>query len=285
MRWSVINPSLSHSGNRRVYNRRRRSVISSPSRSRSERDREAMLQRIMQDSSPSRSRSERDREAMLQRIMQDSSSSPLRSANNREITALTFTFGGEVGKFLADTIKIGEGSRETISKTQMLLPRNYNAENLFWLGMFIHEAARIWQQNTGRYTQHEGGNIYDNEQVHSSGLSSGQHALAVRDWFYLNYGNEYGLIGTGPNQMPLDRLRTIILGVEVKYQPKFRSRNRGGDIAALLQTVNNRHGRVIKEIRDPKLLQRGIRTRQQIVPSSDTRIRYRTNDRMRRRSV
>ena len=285
MRWSVINPSLSHSGNRRVYNRRRRSVISSPSRSRSERDREAMLQRIMQDSSPSRSRSERDREAMLQRIMQDSSSSPLRSANNREITALTFTFGGEVGKFLADTIKIGEGSRETISKTQMLLPRNYNAENLFWLGMFIHEAARIWQQNTGRYTQYEGGNIYDNEQVHSSGLSSGQYALAVRDWFYLNYGNEYGLIGTGPNQMPLDRLRTIILGVEVKYQPKFRSRNRGGDIAALLQTVNNRHGRVIKEIRDPKLLQRGIRTRQQIVPSSDTRIRYRTNDRMRRRSV
>ena len=31
-----------------------------------------------------------------------------------------------------------------------LLP-DYGVENLWWLGVFIHEACRIWQRNTGRH--------------------------------------------------------------------------------------------------------------------------------------
>ena len=240
-------------------------------------------------------------EAVEQRIQQRTSSqSQWRSVDGREDVALQFTFGVEVGMFLAGIIKIGEGSRQIVGKTQMLLPRRYNSENLGSLGIFIHEAVRIWQQNTGRHTKGLGSVIYRYEQLNSLNLDSGQHAAAVKDWFYVNYGMEYRRIGSGANKMSLDRLWEIILSVldlGDEHRSKFKTKNRGGEKGALQQIVNNHYACVIKEIRNPKLLQRETPTRQRTVsipdtqthqgtvPSPDTRIRYLTNARTRRRSV
>ena len=229
-----------------------------------------------------------------------SSQAQRRSVDNRELSALTFTFGDEVGNFFAETIKVGEGSIGTISKTEISLPPDYRSKELSWLGTFIYGATRIWQQHTGRYNSDARGAVYRHRQLRASNPGSEQHAEAVKQWFYVNYGDEYGLIGTDPHQMSLGRLRALILGGmdrEVTPRSRLRSRTRGGDIADLQQIVNNRHGWIIDEIRDPSLLLWEIRRRGRTTPrpailtgedimrGERPRIRYRTNDRMRRRSV
>ena len=196
----------------RVYGRHRRPMISSRSRSRTDRDREAMRQQIMQGSSSSLFRSGSGRVWGRLHDSTTSSEPQWRSVDNRELSALTFTFGTEVGNFLADTIKVGEGGIETISKTELSLPPGYRSKELSSLAYFIHGATRIWQLHTGRYNSVARGAVYRHRQLHSSNLDSGQHAEAVKQWFYINYGDEYDLIGTGPHQMSLNRLRTIILG-------------------------------------------------------------------------
>ena len=284
----------------RVYGRHRRPMISSRSRSRTDRDREFMRQQIMQGSSSSLFRSGSGRVWGRLHDSTTSSEPQWRSVDNRELSALTFTFGTEVGNFLADTIKVGEGGIETISKTELSLPPGYRSKELSSLAYFIHGATRIWQLHTGRYHNVARGAVYRHRQLHSSNLDSGQHAEAVKQWFYINYGDEYDLIGTEPHQMSLNRLRTIILGVmdgEVTPRSRLRSRTRGRDIADLQQIVDDRYGWIIDEIRDPNLLPQGTRIHQVKAASQGTltpedimrgeapRIRYRTNDRMQRRLV
>ena len=312
-----INPITS-----RVSGRHRRPVISSRSRSRTERDREALRQQIIHGSSPSPVRSgiggvwgrvqeptaspssvlESGNRGVWGRVQDPTTASQgqWRSVDNRELSALTFTFGDEVGNFLADTIRVGEGGIETISKTEISLPPDYRPKELSWLGYFIHGATRIWQQHTGRYNSVARGAVYRHRQLRSSNLDSGQHAEAVKQWFYINYGDAYDLIGTGPHQMSLNRLRTIILGDvdrEVTPRSRLRSRTRGRGIADLRQIVNDRHGWIIDEIRDPNLLpqttrihqvkasSQGTLTPEDIMRGEEPRIRYRSNDRMRRRLV
>ena len=304
-RSSSSSSSQARSGNSRTTTRRR-STPSSLSQSRAKRDLRTIEQQISQRASRSQSRAaatrsrgsgtsseSRSRSASQQVSSQSqnsttSSQNQWRSVDGREDGALTFTFGDEVGKFLADTIKIGAGNGEIVSKTQMLLPPNYNAKNMKPLGDFIYKAARIWQQNTGLYTVYRGEAGYHYKQLYKSHLHSGQHAAAVKDWFYVNYGVRYNRIGSGAVQMSLDELWPIILDVldlDDNHRSKFKTKNRGGEKGALQQIVNNHYACVIKEIRNPKLLQRETPTRQRTVSIPDTQIRYLTNARTRRRSV
>ena len=128
-----------------------------------------------------------------------------RPVNDRETDALEYTFGVEVGNFLIDIIKIEyDPILVTIPKkgrvrtdTEIKLRSEYNPENLRWLGIFIHEAAHIWQRETKRHRTGESGKNYrySKAQVRTLNLEKEQHARAVQDWFYVNYGIKSGLIG------------------------------------------------------------------------------------------
>ena len=156
----------------------------------------------------------------------DSSHNQGRSVDGAETVALTFTFGDTVAKFLAETIRIKPGEGETVSKTQMFLPQDYSSTDLVSLGNFIFNAARIWQQNTGRYINDENVNLlelvargregiedvkegiaqllfgsddesgieidhaYHYKQLYLLKFSSMQHAEAVKHWFYVSYSIE-----------------------------------------------------------------------------------------------
>ena len=74
-----------------------------------------------------------------------------RSPNDQEATALIFTFGDTVGKNLIDMIEIGQESGETGGKIRIVLPDNYNPDNLESLGVFICKATRVWQKKVGLY--------------------------------------------------------------------------------------------------------------------------------------
>ena len=185
-----------------------------------------------------------------------------RPVNDREAEALEYTFGVGVGSFLIDTIKVKydpailpekRGGR-VISNTQILLQSNYNSEGLNWLGGFIHEAAHIWQRNTGRHRGGKGGEnyTYGYNQLLSLELEREEHAEAVEHWFYVNYGIEYGLIGAGANRLTFGEIRNFILGV-MGVDPGYQSEVKMG-IADLLRFVKKYYARLIEEIRNPELL-------------------------------
>ena len=190
-------------------------------------------------------------------VQQQTASQPqTRSVNGTEEVALEFTFGLEVGTFLADTIEIEEKHGDTVSTTRMLLPPNYNSGNLADIGDFIGKAVRIWQHNTGRHTNKgEAGYTYLN--LTGPFLNSEQHVAAVTHWFYVNYGVEYNRIGSGTQRLPKKDLWSIILDVielDDDHKSKFRSKSYGGEKAAMRQIVNNHYACVITEIRKPRLL-------------------------------
>lgn len=232
-----------------------------------------------------------------------------RSVDGTETVALTFTFGDEVGKFLGNTIRIKEGTGEAVTRTEMFLPGEYKSEDPFWLGHFIGKAVRIWQQNTGRHNKDDHVNTYEllakgregvedvagwisqkltgsrkksrveidhpynYRQLYLLEFNSMQHAEAVKHWFYVSYSIEYRRTGSGNNQIPLDDLYSLILDVmdvDEEYRSEFDTNNLGGEKAALRHIVNNQYGCVIKELRDPKLLQR--ETRRRLVPTANTQI-------------
>ena len=172
-----------------------------------------------------------------------------RSPNDQEATALIFTFGDSVGKILTDIIKIGQGTGETDDETEVLLDKNYNPEELAELGIFISKATRVWQKHVGLYHQRKGRSNYNYKQLYRlETLNGEQHARAVRDWFYVSYGNVHRLIGSGAQRLGLNKLWEMILpilGLDLQYRKKF-----GYRVTDLQQVVNNHYGCVIKEIRD-----------------------------------
>lgn len=206
-------------------------------------------------------------------VQQQTASQPqTRSVNGTEEVALEFTFGLEVGEFLADTIEIEEKHGDIVSTTRMFLPPNYNSGNLSDLGDFIGKAVRIWQQNTGRYTSNKGDAGYDYRELYRDHLTlnSKQHVAVVTHWFYVNYGVEYNRIGSRADQIPKKDLWSIILDVielDDDHKTKFRSKSYGGEKAAMRQIVNNHYACVILEIRNPRLLKRGTQTHWFPVPN------------------
>ena len=162
----------------------------------------------------------------------------------KETAALTFTFGETVGRYFRENMKFEP-------------EQNHNPHGLKSMGNLIEEATYEWQEKTGRYTGGEGGSDYDYKQLSSRNLNSMQHAAAVRDWFYVSFGYEYNLIGTGvADQLTVDTLWDIILHVlnikdkdKSKLKSRFKSEGWGGEKAALLNIVNNHYGCIIKEVR------------------------------------
>ena len=254
---------------------RRKARSSSRTQSRSVKSRTTTRSRQSSSSSSSRSRAGNGRTTTRQRIQQRAASQhQLRSVNGLEHAALIFTFWDEVGQFLADTIKIGAGTSDNVTKTEMLLHQRYSSSNLSDLGDFIGQAARIWQQHTGRYTKRDG--LYDGynykqlyEVVFKNGqrlldLDSTAHAEAVKDWFSVNQGVEFNKIGSGSRRIPKKDLWSRILEVldlDDDHKSKFLSKSYGGEKAAMRQIVNNHYACLIKELRDPELIQRETRQR------------------------
>ena len=84
----------------------------------------------------------------------------LRPVDEIERGALTFTFGDDVGNYLADLIDIQFDENVETGRVPNYVDgkRNvsriefnpaYGDDSSFWLGTFIHEATHIWQRNTG----------------------------------------------------------------------------------------------------------------------------------------
>ena len=130
----------------------------------------------------------------------------LRGVTAEEQAALDYTYGSIVGGHLGQRINIefpdnftkaGRVPRYTLDGKRNLyeihLHEDYDETNLFWLGIFIHEATHVWQKNTGRY---RGGEDYDYDvsQLDSLDLKREEHAQAVQDWFTASYGVSKNLI-------------------------------------------------------------------------------------------
>ena len=136
-----------------------------------------------------------------------------RSVNDREAEALKYTFGVAVGNRLIKIIRVKidpdllrRGYLAVVentvhgkfNQTEIKMRSDYSVENLWWLGVFIHEAVHIWQRNTGL---HRGGTRekprdyrYYHHQLPDLILKVEEHATAVQDWFYVNYGVKNGLV-------------------------------------------------------------------------------------------
>ena len=141
-------------------------------------------------------------------LQQDNNSfqGQFRRVNKREDEVLKFTFGTRVGNFLSAIITIRYDSTipkpgRTI-KTKILLKPSYNSEHLYWLGIFIHEAAHVWQFITGHHREGKGGKdyVYGYQHLLALDLKIEEHAKAVQDWFNITYGLEHSLISDEPNQ-------------------------------------------------------------------------------------
>ena len=197
-----------------------------------------------------------------------------RPVRGQEITALTFTFGQEVGDYLASQIVLvfspeilnsdGRSVRgKNVSDTEIELPLDYNPSNLGDLGMFIHEATHIWQRHTGLHrgksrlldsgTRDYG---YTLDQLHSLNLNREQHAMAVQQWFIANYAYTYGLIGDSPSQTFINLLwgepLHQVLGIAQKHFDKDPKENI--PVSARIWLINVHYERLINQIRDPVLL-------------------------------
>ena len=202
-----------------------------------------------------------------------------RAWEGQEIEALNFTFGETVGRYFRENMKFEP-------------EKNHNPYSLKSLGNLIEEATYEWQRKTGRYIENEDDIIdelvdwgretaeavegwvsdrlfgrdeeseieidpaYHYKQLYRLELSSMQHAEAVKHWFYVSYGLEYGGIGSGDDQLPLEDLWSLILDVlnlEDDDKTKFEG-TLDGEEGALRHIVNNHYGCVIKEMRDAELL-------------------------------
>ena len=178
-----------------------------------------------------------------------------RTVNSREKAALKHTFGETVGQFLIDKIRIkfdpdvpgGRVPANTFHK--ILLNPEYYSKSLRWLGTLIHEATHIWQHNTGRHQEGEGGKNYGYEksQLSSLNLEIEEHAAAVKHWFMASYGCKHNLVGIGINKWPADWVWSATLG-RLDYDREDR---RVFTDSEKLGIVNNAYSRVIGEIRNP----------------------------------
>jgi hypothetical protein len=183
-----------------------------------------------------------------------------RRVNDREADALKYTFGVSVGSFLIGIINIEyDPTLAKISKKgrvrtdrEIQMRSDYDPENLRWLGVFIHEAVHIWQRETDRHQEGTGGEdyIYNYTQLPTLKLKIEEHAKAVQDWFYVNYGIESGLIGR-TNQIDSEWVwRQILKAFGFDWDDSADVRL-GLDE---LQRLVKRWTPVIEEIRDPQYL-------------------------------
>ena len=181
-----------------------------------------------------------------------------RPVNKREAEVLKYTFGIAVGNFLINIIKIeydpllaktGKGGRVRTDR-EIKMRSEYNPESLRWLGIFIHEAAHIWQRETKRHQTGESGKNYrySKAQVRTLNLEREQHARAVQDWFYVNYGIKSGLIG-GKNQVDgawvWERVMKDIYKANTSYQQG------GMGLPYVQRIVNHDYDSLMQEVRDP----------------------------------
>ena len=197
----------------------------------------------------------------------------LRGVNEVERKALTFTFGDVVGGYLADRINIEfpddlpsnilgrvptddlEGKRNV---NEIWLHKDYDENNLYWLGVFIHEATHVWQKNTKRHRGGKGGKDYNYNvsQLASRDLKREEHAQAVQDWFTASYG-------VSRNLVPANGL--IYGGIDPNTN-KRRKKNvwkdtlgragasSTGNITQNIRIINMRYNSVLQEIRQERYL-------------------------------
>ena len=189
---------------------------------------------------------------------------------DQEIEALVFTFGDTVGKRLIDIIELGPAGEATAGKIRMVLPNGYNPDDLDSLATFIYEATRVWQKDVGQFLEDEDDDNHDYtyKDLYKLELTSTQHAEAVKDWFYVNYGIETGEVSFSKDQIKFEGLwkKTLtVLGLTKWQRFKFGKKNFGGQEGALRQSVNNHYGCVIKALRDAKPIQ-------VLVPTANTQI-------------
>ena len=136
--------------------------------------------------------------------------SGLRPVNAVEQAALLHTFGESTGNYLIDLIDVQfdpsfverEIGGEVRNNFQVTLSTEYKTDggsgtDLEWLSTFIHEATHIWQRNSGLHRGGKGGvdYVYTNSQLLSNDLKKEEHAAAVSDWFFVDYGVKNGFIG------------------------------------------------------------------------------------------
>ena len=205
-----------------------------------------------------------------------------RRVNEREKDALRFTFGHVVGKCLIDIIKVeydpslvqephfgevkdkvkGKYNKAHISMQSDYDPESYDMNGLWWLAYFIHEAAHIWQRNTGLHQEgrkeRSKDYTYYRQQLPGLTLKVEEHAEAVKDWFFVNYGIDTGLVDL-KNHNQTDWLWKVILeafGFEGGDLPPRTDPQNGRESAVnvgldALQELTEIWDPVIEEIRDP----------------------------------
>ena len=186
-----------------------------------------------------------------------------RPVEGQEIKALIFTFGQEVGDYLASQINLvfspvilnseGKEIRGTvISDTEIGLVSDYDPYNVADLGNFIHEATHIWQRSTGLYREEANGDYqYTLDQLHSLNLNKEEHARAVQNWFVANYAYKRALIGDGPGQVD----PSYVWGMALHQVLGFSHDDiRDTRDSAKVWTINVHYERLINQIQDPTLL-------------------------------
>ncbi len=197
-----------------------------------------------------------------------------RPVEGQEIAALIFTFGQEVGDYLASQINLvfspeildstGASVRGSLlSDTEIELVSDFNPYNVADLGMFIHEATHVWQRHTGLHLgtswlpdRSRRDYEYTLDQLHSLNLNQEEHALAVQQWFIANYAYTYGLIGDAPGQVSANFVWGEPLHQVLGIHPNFYDEDPEDDIvdSAKIWTINVHYERLINQIQDPTLL-------------------------------
>ena len=178
-----------------------------------------------------------------------------RPPDEKEKEALIFTFGETMGNHLINIIEIGQAGVGSEGKIRMVLPSGYDSNNLDLLATFIYEATRVWQIDVGQFLEDRNEDNYDYtyKDLYELELTSTQHAEAVKDWFYVNYGIETGEVSFAKDQIKFEGLwkKTLtVLGLTRLQRFKFGDEHLGGQEGTLQQTVNNHYACVILGIRN-----------------------------------
>ena len=165
-----------------------------------------------------------------------------------------------MGQDLIENIRVGTDTNDIETENLVLVPTNYDPDNLDMLADFIYEATRVWQQRTGRHTGEEGGIHYDYMQLYGFKfirLNTWSHARAVKHWFYVNYENRDGVVEASKTPSIWNLLWNRTLKI-LNLHDSFKSQFNTTDPYVLQRVVNNHYGCVIKEIRDAELLPKAV---------------------------
>ena len=180
----------------------------------------------------------------------------LRVVNAIEREALIWTFGEDVGGYLAEFIRVTitplKGARGRVpagTTSQILLYANYDSTNLYDLSVFIHEATHIWQRMTGLHQEGKGGEDYQYtwEQLLNLDLKKEAHAQAVQNWFYVTYG-------TAKRNLNVQKALNNLGGGNPGIHRPIPNPKIPNALETLLTIVDVNYASVIGEIRNPSHL-------------------------------